>query len=150
MPAHSHRYLLVDGHSVIFAWPELRGVHEANPAQARELLCRRLRTYQDQTGERVVVVFDGKGAKAASGRENPDDIQIIYAPASRTADSIIERLAAQYGETYPLTVATADRLEQMTVFSFGALCIDPAQLLDRVLRAESALAAAVKALRHRR
>ena len=56
------RYLIVDGHSVIFAWPELRKLQERRSSVAREALIKRLRDYQDWTGMRVVVVFDGKGA----------------------------------------------------------------------------------------
>ena len=57
------RYLIVDGHSVIFAWPELRKLHARRSSLARESLIKQLRDYQDWTGVRVVVVFDGKGKK---------------------------------------------------------------------------------------
>ena len=60
------RYLIVDGHSVIFAWPELRGLQARRSSLARESLIKQLRDYQDWTGVRVVVVFDGKGER--SGR----------------------------------------------------------------------------------
>ncbi|PYK20611.1 MAG: hypothetical protein DME55_01760 [Verrucomicrobia bacterium] len=56
------RYLIVDGHSVIFAWPELRKLHARRSSSAREALIKQLRDYQDWTGVRVVVVFDGKGS----------------------------------------------------------------------------------------
>ena len=57
------RYLIVDGHSVIFAWPELRKLHARRSSLAREALLKQLRDYQDWTGVHVVVVFDGKGKK---------------------------------------------------------------------------------------
>ncbi len=41
------RYLVVDGHSVIFAWPELRKIHERRSSLAREALTKQLRDYQD-------------------------------------------------------------------------------------------------------
>ena len=44
------RYLIVDGHSVIFAWPELRKLHARRSSLAREALIKRLRDYQDWTG----------------------------------------------------------------------------------------------------
>ena len=53
------RYLIVDGHSIIFAWPALCKLHKRRPFLAREALINRLRDYQDWTGVRVVVVFDG-------------------------------------------------------------------------------------------
>src|SRR6184192_1124716 len=57
------RYLIVDGHSIIFAWPELRKLHARRSSLAREALIKQLRDFQDWTGMRVVVVFDGKGRK---------------------------------------------------------------------------------------
>ena len=63
------RYLIVDGHSVIFAWPELRKLHARRSSLAREALLKQLRDYQDWTGVRVVAVFDGKGAKASEVTE---------------------------------------------------------------------------------
>jgi predicted RNA-binding protein with PIN domain len=51
-------YLLVDGHSIIFAWPDLRTLHQRRTALAREALIKQLRDYQDWSGTRVVVVFD--------------------------------------------------------------------------------------------
>ncbi len=57
------QYLIVDGHSVIFAWPELRAMHERRTSLARDTLVRQLRDYQDWSGVRVVVVFDGTGRR---------------------------------------------------------------------------------------
>lgn len=64
MPKRAH-YLIVDGHSIIFAWPELRKLHARRSSLAREALIKQLRGYQDWTGVHVVVVFDGKGKKRA-------------------------------------------------------------------------------------
>lgn len=57
------RILLVDAHSIIFAWPELRKLHARKMMLARDELTRLLTAYQDSTGIKVVAVFDGKGAK---------------------------------------------------------------------------------------
>jgi predicted RNA-binding protein with PIN domain len=67
--------LIVDGHSVVFAWPELAKLHRRRSSLAREELIKRLRSYQDWTGLRVVVVFDGKGSTVGSSA-NPGDVQI--------------------------------------------------------------------------
>jgi len=68
------RYLIVDGHSVIFAWPELRKLHARRSSLARDALIKQLRDYQDWTGVRVVVVFDGKGTKVEATSE-PEDVK---------------------------------------------------------------------------
>lgn len=121
------QYLLVDGHSVIFAWPELRRLNRRRTSLARDALIRRLRDYQDWTGVLVTVVFDGKGP-TVSVESQPGEIQVFYSRKDQTADSIIERLASKYGKRYKLLVATSDSLEQETATACGAECISPEAL----------------------
>jgi predicted RNA-binding protein with PIN domain len=123
------RYLLVDAHSVIFSWPELHDLHRRNSLLAREDLIRRLTAYQDSTGVRVVVVFDGKGARSSS-ETVPGGIQVFYSGGSNTADEIVERLAAKYAGEHDITVATNDRLEQQTVITFGGFAISVDRLRE--------------------
>lgn len=125
------RYLIVDGHSVIFAWPDLHQQHQRRASLARDALVKRLRGYQDWTGVEVVVVFDGKGPRV-SAITDPHDIQIFYSRKGQTADAIIERLASKYASRFELTVATSDYLEQQTASACGAECITP-QVLREVL-----------------
>ena len=125
------RYLIVDGHSVIFTWPELRKLHQKRTALAREALIKRLRNYQDWTGVRVVVVFDGQGSNVTAAAD-PDDIQIFYSRKGQTADAVVERLASKYATDFDLMVATSDLLERQTVTSFGAVSIS-AEMLREML-----------------
>ena len=120
-------YLVVDGHSIIFAWPDLRRLHERRTSLAREELAKRLRDYQDWTGVLVVVVFDGQGPQV-SALADPHDIQIFYSRKGQTADAIVERLASKYAGRHHLIVATSDRLEQETAAACGAECISPEAL----------------------
>ena len=113
------RYLIVDGHSVIFAWPELRKLHARRSSLAREALLKQLRDYQDWTGVRVVAVFDGKGKKVEA-ISDPAEVQVFYSRSGQSADSIIERLASKYGKRFDLTVATSDSMEAETVHACGA------------------------------
>ncbi|HEU0274562.1 MAG TPA: NYN domain-containing protein [Candidatus Udaeobacter sp.] len=121
------RYLIVDGHSVIFAWSELRQLQKRRPSLAREALIRRLRDYQDWTGVGVVVVFDGKGRKVATSSD-AGDVQVFYSRTGQTADAIIERLASKYAERFELIVATSDSMEGETVEACGAEWISPEAL----------------------
>jgi uncharacterized protein len=114
--------LIVDGHSVIFAWPDLRALHDRKTASARERLTSILTEYQDLTGTNVVLVFDGRGPVITQETE-PAGIQVFYSNTGRTADDIIERLVAKYGMLYSITVATSDLLEQQTAIAFGGNCI---------------------------
>jgi predicted RNA-binding protein with PIN domain len=116
------QYLIVDGHSVIFAWPELLALHKRRTSLARDALAKKLRDYQDWTGVKVAVVFDGKGP-AVNVSSDPGEIQIFYSAEGQTADSIIERLASKYAPRFKLLVATSDFLEQETAHACGAECI---------------------------
>jgi predicted RNA-binding protein with PIN domain len=118
------RYLIVDGHSVIFAWPELRKLHARRSSLAREALIKQLRDYQDWTGVRVVVVFDGKGEKVEA-TSDPAEVQIFYSRSGQSADAIIERLASKYAKRHELVVATSDSMEAETVRASGAEPISP-------------------------
>jgi predicted RNA-binding protein with PIN domain len=115
-------YLIVDGHSVIFAWPDLRKLHARRSSLARDALTKRLRDYQDWTATRVAVVFDGKG-NSVGVSSDPGEIQVFYSRTGQTADSIIERLASKYGRKFRLVVATSDVMEQETASACGAECI---------------------------
>ena len=132
------RILLVDGHSVIFAWPDLSEIHRRNTASARENLVRRLTGLQDSTAWEVAVVFDGRGAKASSDSV-PHGIAVFYSKSGQTADEIIERLAAKYAATCEVTVATDDHMERTTVEALGGMSISTEQLLSEMESADGAL-----------
>ena len=137
------RYLIVDAHSVIFAWPELRELHKRRMILAREALVKTLTEYQDTTGVRVVAVFDGQGEKVSETTE-PGGIQVFYSGQGQTADSVIERLVAKYGREHDITVATSDLLEQDTASSFGAVCVSVEILQGMIGEAHSGFQRALK------
>src|ERR1700733_11592862 len=83
-PAMSARYLVIDGHSVIFAWADLRKLHDQNRAAARKALLDRLQHLHDTTDWRVTVVLDGKlGTSVPNGARKPTDMVVSYATADQ-------------------------------------------------------------------
>ena len=130
----SVQILIVDGHSIIFAWPELRALHDHKTASARSRLTKTLTEYQDLTGTHVVLVFDGRGP-VITQENDPEGIQVFYSNTGHTADDIIERLVAKYGTRYSITVATSDLLEQQTAIAFGGNCISAEGLRKLVTNA---------------
>ncbi len=131
----SARYLVVDGHSVIFAWPDLRSLHERNRPAARKALADRLQNLHDTTPWRVTLVLDGKlGTAIASGTRKPTDMVVSYATADQTADSIIERLVAASGVAPEILVITADEGERRVVESLGAEVALPSWLREELER----------------
>jgi uncharacterized protein len=140
------RILLVDGHSVIFAWANLAETHRRNTAAARERLVHLLTNLQDSTDWTVAVVFDGRGAKPSSDG-TPGGIAVFYSKSGQTADSIIERLAAKYSRDCEVSVATDDLMERTTVEAFGCLSISTEQLLSELHSAENSLSEKLRTLR---
>lgn len=104
---------------MIFGWPELLQQHQRRQEAARDALIQQLTSYQDRSGARVVLVFDGRGPRV-SEQTVEGGIQVFYAPERTTADAVIERLCAKYAATKRITVATSDAMERQTAFSFGA------------------------------
>ena len=143
------RYLLVDAHSVIFAWSALRAVHERNMEAAREQLIQRMVAYQDATGTRVVVVFDGSG-QTTQEEKRPGSVQIFYSGRKGGADQVIERLVAKYGQEHDMTVATNDRLVQQTCITFGGLAMSVEALVADLEAAEADVARRIRKLRRKR
>lgn len=142
------RVLIVDGHSMIFQWPELRALHAKNGATAREQLVRGMLRHQDNTGIHVIVVFDGKGARA-SADEAKIGIQVFYSKSGQTADEVIERIVATYAGQYEITVATDDHMERTTVESFGAMWMSSELLAREVADSDRDLADRIERLRRR-
>lgn len=126
------RYLLVDAHSVIFHWEDLRRLHQSNPRQAREELTRRMQLLHDQSEWLVTLVFDGTHG-GASPKNKAGQIAILYGTSDQTADSIIERLVGKAPDPGQVTVVTADGAERETVLAMGAHCFSPQHLLEEVV-----------------
>ena len=93
--------LIVDGHSMIFQWPDLAAHHLRNPVAARAELVRILDTLRDNSGRHVIVVFDGKGVRPNEAGD-PGRVQIFYSKAGQTADSIIVRWTPKFGPAVKL------------------------------------------------
>lgn len=144
-------YLLVDGHSVLHAWPELRRdqVIASKRHLARTALLKRLRDFQDSSGSQVVVVFDGTQAQLSEEREK-GGLQIIYADSGNSADHLIEKLAAKYAKTHPMRVVSADGMVGETVMAFGADWISPDMLKTLCQEAEKEIQRHMDKLKSRR
>ena len=113
---------MVDGYSLLHAWPELAQGKPRFSAAAREELAHCLTQYQDAIGVPITLVFDGQG----TARSNPATpvsrkLEVIFSKSGQTADDIIERatyLLSSYGQ---VLVVTDDLAEKDTVTSVGGV-----------------------------
>lgn len=146
----ARQFLIIDAHNVIFAHPELAGLHRRTPTAAREQLVRLLESYQDSSGIRIVAVFDGNStSRANTAQSSPAGIQVFYPHAGQSADAIIERLVVKYSATHDLTVASNDNLVRTAAMAAGASTMDTETLFDEISGARRDLDRTLDKLRRR-
>jgi uncharacterized protein len=117
----SNRWVLVDGYSVLHAWPKLRRLAGRRLEQQREALERVLGQYADHTRRKVTVVFDGYAAKRKPDAVAPSaGVEVLFSERGKTADDVIERLVGQAGQPAGILVVSSDNMERHTVESLGA------------------------------
>ncbi len=125
--------ILIDGYSLLHRWPELCAGRAPHSAAARAALISKLTHYQDVLGTPLTLFFDGQGApagtpKAASRRE----VEVIYSPAGKTADDLIERVAYRLKPYGPVLVVTDDLAERDTVMGVGGLISSCANFIHQI------------------
>lgn len=141
------RWVLVDGYSVLHAWPVFltRKSRAQTLAQRRDALTRLLQQFADQTGQPVTLVFDGTAAKH---HPEPDEVgpglQVLFSGRGKTADDVMERLVAQAGHRDRILVVSSDNMVRQTVESLGAQSASSELFEQEVEAALRDLAAAVR------
>ena len=104
--------LIVDGYNVIGAWSEAEKKGWSLD-ESRDRLMRQLEDYAGFSGEEILLVFDGyQSERTTTTEEKHGDLTLIFTRHGETADSSIERAAAQTPRSRELRVATSDGLEQ--------------------------------------
>ncbi len=137
--SHVPRYLLIDGHSVIYAWEELRKLHSKDRRAAREQLIRRMGDLHDNSAWLVTLVFDGTASDQPTQEKKVEGLVVIYAAKHQTADSIIERITGAQKNPQQITVVTADITERKALENLGAFVMEPSWLLSECGAADEQL-----------
>jgi predicted RNA-binding protein with PIN domain len=128
--------ILVDGYSLLHNWPELAPDRPRHSERARDELVQILTRYQDATGEPITIFFDGSGkapntAKGSSTRS----VEVLFSPAGKTADDLIERAAHRFSEYGEVMVVTDDRAERDVVSGFGGATASCANFIRMIASA---------------
>jgi predicted RNA-binding protein with PIN domain len=114
--------ILVDGYSLLHAWPELAPGKPRHSAAARDELIHRLTLYRDAIGTPVTIVFDGANAPPGlSAVESTPEMEILYSRSGQTADDIIERVAHRMSTYGEVLAVTDDNAERDTVIAMGGM-----------------------------
>ena len=134
--------ILVDGYSLLHAWPELAPGRPRHSAAARDELIQRLTRYQDATSTPITIFFDGAGAPTGTPAPvSTPEVEIIYSRGQQTADDLIERAVHRFLDYGEVLAVTDDSLERQTVGSLGGLascCWNFIQTVEQALADEAA------------
>ena len=147
MPAipEGPEYLLVDGYNIIFAWDELKKLAEEGLERARTELINRLSNYAGVRQCRLILVFDAYKVKGNPGTvEHIANIDVVYTKEAETADMYIERVTNEIGRKHMVRVATSDNVEQIIIFSRGAMRVSAAAFKHEVELVEQAIREYIK------
>ncbi len=135
--------ILVDGYSLLHAWPALARGKARHSSAAREELIHILTRYQDALGTPITIFFDGSGAPSGTPKhDSTPNLEVIYSPAGRTADDLIERSAHLFRPYGEVLVVTNDSLERDTVTTLGgysSLCAHFIKDVQTLLKEETGL-----------
>lgn len=106
------RTILVDGYNVIRKTAGLKAAERVSLSAGREALLALLKGRYLHTPHRVVVVFDGYGScEATYPLRGLSRGQVIFTPTGCTADTVIQRLAAQERAAGAEVVVVSDDAE---------------------------------------
>lgn len=112
--------ILVDGYSLLHAWPELVPGAARHSARARDELIQILTQYQDASGDPVTIFFDGSGAPPGTPKhDSKHTVEVLFSGPGQTADDLIERAAHRFQVYGEVMVVTNDLVERDTVGGFG-------------------------------
>jgi len=127
-----YHWLIIDGYNLLHQDEALDG-RRGDLQTARQRLVRRIERAAPEMASRITVVFDGR----ESGRDAAFDaphLEVLFSPADRTADGLIEQLVHDADNPERILVVTSDWTEQRLVSVFGASVIS---CRDFLLRCEA-------------
>lgn len=114
--------ILVDGYSLLHAWPQLAPKRPRHSAAARDELIQRLTLYQDAIGTPITIFFDGasgRGARPDAPRKS--EVEVLYSRAGQTADQMIERSTHRFAPFGEVLAVTDDFAERDIVIGLGGM-----------------------------
>lgn len=127
--------LIVDGYNIIHQWDFLkREIESVSLESSRNKLISLLSEYQSWTGERVILVFDGRLTNHISLSKSQEfGLEIIFTSQKQTADSYIERFVYKNKNSNNiLLVSTSDIQIQRIIFGMNAIPVSAERLKKMV------------------
>lgn len=136
----TNRYLLIDAYNVICATDRLRDQLADNMDGVRDQLAEEVRAIHDAEAVRVALVLDSPNDQLQV--EHPfgaKTFEYIYAPASLSADGVIERIIQRVSKPEHVSVVSNDNLVREATRARGAMALRPEELFEWALACERRL-----------
>ncbi len=137
----------IDGYNVLHKSAALRPLAQEDYESAREALVDRVGIFCMATGNRVTVVFDGRGQHKPE-RQVPlrgvAGLDILFSPKNSSADAVIERLVYKASNRMSLVVVSNDHALRDLCCGMGALTMDADNFLATVREAKSEITDSVQ------
>jgi len=111
-------HLIIDGYNLLHQDAALEGRRD-DLQTARQRLVRRIERAAPEMAPRITVVFDGREGGRDASFDAPH-LEVLFSPASHTADAVIERMVADSKKPDRICVVTSDRIEDQIVSAAGA------------------------------
>ena len=126
--------ILVDGYSLLHAWPGLAPGRARHSAAARDELIHWLRRYRDAISTPITLVFDGAGAPPGIAKmPSTPELEILFSKDGRTADDLIERAAHRLSAYGEVLAVTNDGLERDTIQAVGGMTMSCRFFIQSIL-----------------
>ncbi len=128
-------HLIIDGYNLLHQDEALDGRRD-DLQTARQRLVRRIERAAPEMAPRITVVFDGREGGRDASFDAPH-LEVLFSPASHTADAVIERMVATAKKPERICVVTSDRIEEQIVSAAGAFVVSCMEFTRRCDAAES-------------
>jgi len=139
----------IDGYNVIHFSKQLGPLSTASFENAREALIDQVARFCVMTGHKATIIFDGRGRKIEEGKAayKVNNLEILYSPGHKTADSIIERIVYSAPDRYSIIVVSGDEGIRTFCRGLGALVMEPDNFLASIREADADTRATLKNLK---
>jgi len=127
-------WLIIDGYNLLHQDEALDGRRD-DLQTARQRLVRRIERAAPEMAPRISVVFDGREGGRDASFDAPH-LEVLFSPANRTADAVIERMVAEAKKPEKILVVTSDRIEEQIVSAAGASVLSCMEFTSRCNAAE--------------
>ncbi|MBL7017115.1 MAG: NYN domain-containing protein [Kiritimatiellales bacterium] len=131
-------WLIIDGYNLLHQDDALDGRRD-DLQTARQRLVRRVERAAPEMAPRITVVFDGREGGRDASLDAPH-LEVLFSPANRTADAVIERMVSEAKNPQRICVVTSDRIEDQIVSAAGASVVSCLEFTRRCDAAEGASA----------